>query len=171
MPSPYSSRKNLDGYWRHVGRPRSPDETLIIKRLVWQWTHEDRKHRPSLRELARQIGANHSYISRLWRKLLLEGVPHSFYNSPRVTLDDLNEARQRWLCVRDQMGYRNRAGDSAPSIASEHSIYARVPPLGQTPRSEGSPRRGRAGWGEAPTATGHQIYAPVPPLGQTPRSE
>jgi hypothetical protein len=136
----------LQKYWRRVGRPRSTDETLIIKRLVWQRLKMPDSERPSLRKLARQIGVHHSYLSRLWRKLLHGNVADSFYGSPDVTLANLKEARERRVCIRGQVAHAphiNRVeGNGLPS-AGVPSIRAQMPPLHQTPRSGESLARGR----------------------------
>lgn len=146
IPYRHSSAKNLEAYWQRVGRPRSTDETLIIKRLVWQWIWADKGQRSSLRKLARQIGVHHSYISRLWRKLLRGGLPDSFYFSPPVTLGDLEEARQRRIRIRGQLGHARFANPDEQreiSFAGQPSIRGRVPPLHETPRSDEAPRQGR----------------------------
>src|SRR5215469_10596195 len=73
-------------------RIRSDCETAIIKRLIWQACF-DGGERPSQRALARQLRVWPSYVWKVQRKALSEGLDALVANGERVGLDDLEKAR------------------------------------------------------------------------------
>jgi hypothetical protein len=83
MPSPRSSRLNL-ARWRERAGLRTPNESLAIKRCIWQWGMLSSEHRkPATQgELAKALGVRRSYVWRILKRLpfdapfaLLEGSP------------------------------------------------------------------------------------------------
>ena len=81
----------------HKPRPwRSPEEQLMIRRLVlWWWTNRDR-NKPSGRAWARGLGIDHTWLLRLVRKF--EADPEEVrllqdYGDP--TSAQLDRARER----------------------------------------------------------------------------
>src|SRR5215472_8386226 len=74
-------------------RIRSDRETAIIKLLIWQACFDTAPHR-SQRALARQLRVWPSYISKVQRKALSEGMDVLLANRGRVSLDDLAVARR-----------------------------------------------------------------------------
>src|SRR5215471_11052793 len=90
MPSPEASRKNL----AKVRRLRPAQESLIVKRLVWQWVLRTGP-KPTQRQLAGALGVSQPYIRKVARKWGTEGMSAMLANSQRVTLEDLAKARER----------------------------------------------------------------------------
>ena len=74
-------------------RRRSDRETAIIKRLIWQACFDGGK-RPSQRALARQLRVWPSYVWKVQRKALSEGLDALVAHGERVGLDDLAEAQR-----------------------------------------------------------------------------
>ena len=74
-------------------RIRSDRETAIIKRLIWQACFNGGK-RPSQRALARQLRVSPSYVWKVQRKALREGLDAVVAKGERVGLDDLAEAQR-----------------------------------------------------------------------------
>jgi len=95
MPSAGSSRRNLEKARRALSRqePRSFQETLIIKRLVWQWVVQPQP-KPPQRQLARQLNVSQPYVQKIARRFPAEGMQTLLDNRP-VTVDDLVGARKR----------------------------------------------------------------------------
>jgi len=73
-------------------RIRSDRETAIIKRLIWQACF-DCGERLSQRALARQLGVQPSYVCKVRRKALSEGMDSLLGNAGPVSLDDLASAK------------------------------------------------------------------------------
>jgi hypothetical protein len=80
---------------------RSDRETAIIKRLIWQSCF-DGGERLSQRALARQLGVCPSYVSKVQRKALREGMDALVEHGQRITAIDLEEARRFTEKVRAQ---------------------------------------------------------------------
>jgi len=74
-------------------RIRSDRETAIIKRLIWQACF-DGGERPSQRAMARQLRVCPSYVWKVQRKALSDGLDALLANDVRVSLDDLAEVRR-----------------------------------------------------------------------------
>ena len=81
-------RRNL-GKYRAAGRLwRSHDETVIIRRLVWQWAN-DPAPKMSARGLARELGVWLRHV-----QALRDAAPYTNMGAGRrFTLDDLRSAR------------------------------------------------------------------------------
>jgi hypothetical protein len=76
MPSPEASRRNLENArarWRAPKPWRSADESLAIKRLVWQWFNSAEPAKWSGRAVARWLGVTHTYIQKLVREFATDG--------------------------------------------------------------------------------------------------
>ena len=83
-------------------RIRSDRETAIIKRLIWQACFDGGEHR-SQRALARQLRVWPSYVWKVQRKALSEGLDALLANGGRrFTLDDLKKARSFTAKLRAQ---------------------------------------------------------------------
>jgi len=82
-------------------RLRSDRETDMIKRLIWQACLDGEQHR-SQRALARQLGVWPSYVWKVQRKALSEGLDVLLANGGRFTLDDLEKARSFTAKLRAQ---------------------------------------------------------------------
>src|SRR5271165_4996301 len=70
MPSPETSRHNLEKAWANWRRPRpwrSESESQVVRRLTWQWLI-GREPRCSGRGLARRLGVSHTYVQKLVRE-------------------------------------------------------------------------------------------------------
>ena len=71
MPSYESSMRNL-AKAREKGRPprpwRSPQESQMIRRRVFQWLTCRDPNRPSGRDWARQLGISHTWLQKLVRE-------------------------------------------------------------------------------------------------------
>jgi hypothetical protein len=70
MPSPRSSRPNLARYRERAGL-RTANESLAIKRGIWQWGLLSPEHRePATQgELAKALGVRRSYVWRILKRL------------------------------------------------------------------------------------------------------
>jgi transcriptional regulator with XRE-family HTH domain len=110
MPSPESSRRNLERarHARSRQQPRSTEETLIIKLLIWQSVVEPRR-RPTQRELARQLGISQPYVQKIARRFATQGMQAMLAN-PRVTFEDLEVARERRFATRARLSPPRAAG-------------------------------------------------------------
>ena len=83
MPSPKSSRLNLERFRKLVGL-RSDQESLLIKHAIWHWIltpDEDRCH-ATLRELARQLGISRQYAERIAKRVNLDAPLDLLERSP-----------------------------------------------------------------------------------------
>jgi hypothetical protein len=87
-------RRNLS-----KSRLRSDQESLIIKRLIWQ-AYFDGSPSPSQRFLARQLGVYPSYVCKV-QKQAGTGLD-ALARAQRVTLDDLDKARCFTAKLREQ---------------------------------------------------------------------
>lgn len=74
-------------------RLRSRDESSIIKLLIWQSFFEEQPQ-PSQRALARQLGVWRSYVCKVRKQATREGWDARIRYGQRVTLDDLDKARE-----------------------------------------------------------------------------
>jgi len=99
MPSYESSMRNL-ARARAVGKPprplRSSQESLMIRRLAFQWfTCRDRS-RPSGRAWARGLGISHTWLQKLIRQF--RANPNEMWRLQRLKGDprfeDLSRARE-----------------------------------------------------------------------------
>src|SRR5215472_14671635 len=90
MPSPEASRRNL----AKVRRLRSAQESLIVKRFVWQWVLQTGP-KPTQRQLARELGVRQTYVREVAGRWGKEGMPVMLGNPQRVTFEDLAKARAR----------------------------------------------------------------------------
>jgi hypothetical protein len=89
-------RRNLS-----KSRLRSDRESRTIKLLIWQAGFESGPRR-SQRTLARQLGVWPSYVCKVQRKALSEGMDTLVKHGNRVTATDLDEARRFTTRIRDQ---------------------------------------------------------------------
>lgn len=88
MPSPEASRRNIAIARAHNPRMfRSWQQTLIIKRLIWQVYYVDDQPPPTQQVLAKQLGVHQSYISRVYRRS--QEAWAALMQNDRVTLADL----------------------------------------------------------------------------------
>jgi hypothetical protein len=96
MPSPESSRRNIAIARSHNPRTvRTPQETLIIKLLIWQAYLVDGSV-SAQQVLARLLGVHQWWVSRVQRQIkeaMAELMRHE-----RVTLDDLHKAQRYRRC-------------------------------------------------------------------------
>jgi hypothetical protein len=95
MPSPASSRRNLDRYWNRVGRPRSGEESALIWRLTLQWWINDPHNPRTQHEWAKKIGVSQPYVSKMlrWFRGKWLDLTMKWKGWQEVTLNDLAEAR------------------------------------------------------------------------------
>lgn len=91
-----SRRRNI----AKVKRLRSDRETAIIKRLIWQSCF-DSAPRPSQRALARELCVWPSYVCKVERKALSEGMD-ALVHRQRVTASDRDEAGRFTTRIREQ---------------------------------------------------------------------
>jgi hypothetical protein len=76
MPSYESSMRNLaraQEKWRPPRPFRSDQETLMIRRLVFQW-FTCRNQRPSGRAWARDLGISHTWLQKLVREFATDST-------------------------------------------------------------------------------------------------
>jgi hypothetical protein len=73
MPSPRSSRINLAN-WRERAGLRSPQESLAIKRCIWQWGLLSPDHRQPATQggLAKALGVRRQYVTRILKSRVFE---------------------------------------------------------------------------------------------------
>ena len=83
MPSPRSSRINLE-QWRQRAGLRTANESLAIKRCIWQWGLLSAEHRkPATQgELARALGVRRSYVWRVLKRLPFDAPIEMLAASP-----------------------------------------------------------------------------------------
>lgn len=99
MPSREASLRNLEkarANWQHPPRPwRSPQETRVIKSLVWQWFNSQEPQKWSARKVARWLGVTHTYVQKLVREFKKD--PSEMHRQARfsgpATFDQLERAR------------------------------------------------------------------------------
>jgi len=140
MPSPETSRLNLQKAWAKWRPPkpwRSKQETLVIKRIVWQWFNYRRTDRWSGRKLARRLCVSHTYIQKLRRQFLTDPTEIQRQRAQALygpaTWDDLRRAQE---CTREQKmvgrlrysllsnRFRNR-----PEVLDLRKVYLPVSPV------------------------------------------
>jgi ParB-like chromosome segregation protein Spo0J len=83
MPSPRSSRLNLARFRERAGL-RTPQESLAIKRCIWQWGLLSPEHRkPATQgELARALGVRRQYVTRMLKRLPFDAPIEMLAASP-----------------------------------------------------------------------------------------
>jgi hypothetical protein len=137
MPSRETSLLNLKlarAKWRRPKPWRSYQETVVIKRLVWQWLIYPELHRWSGRSIARHLGVSHTYVQKLRRKFMCDPTEMQrwYAHFGEATLEDLRVAkectRQDWL--RGRLRYPllklNRFPDKSKLSTFAPAVY---PPL------------------------------------------
>ncbi len=102
MPSPKSSRLNLTR-WRERAGLRSAQESLAIKRCIWQWGLLSAEHRkPATQgELARALGVRRQYVTRILKSLVFDAPLELLAASP-VTPAHVITMRQQYEQFRRQ---------------------------------------------------------------------
>jgi hypothetical protein len=83
MPSPRSSRLNL-ARWRERAGLRTPQESLAVKRCIWQWGLLSPEHRrPATQgELARALSVRRQYVTRILKSLVFDAPIEMLVASP-----------------------------------------------------------------------------------------
>lgn len=114
MPSVEASLANLELaklHWRPPRPWRSPQESYVIRRMIWQWhvcpvrlIYPGRKW--SARRVARRLGVRHRYVQKLIREFTSD--PPKMWKECResgfqiATFEQLRVAREqtRWMAER-----------------------------------------------------------------------
>ena len=113
MPSRETSLRNLEkarAKWRPPRPWRSNQESLMVRRFVFQWfTCRDRS-RPSGRDWARKLGISHTWLQKLVRRF--QADPNEMWRLQRTKGDpgfeELTRARERSRQMREGGELRGR---------------------------------------------------------------
>jgi hypothetical protein len=117
-----ASRENLSKAFAspryHKPRPRrSPEEQLMVRRLVlWWWTNRD-PNKPSRRKWARDLGIDHAWLLRLVRRFETDPAEVQrlkAYGDP--TSAQLNRAKEYTRRMRDRGELRSTRRRVPPAI-------------------------------------------------------
>jgi transcriptional regulator with XRE-family HTH domain len=112
-----------------VWRPRWPNESQIIKHLIWQRVFQPEKYRPQTqREWARELGVTQQYVSKIESRLK-EGMYRLVCQGTDATLDELRKAR----------GVRLSRSDSPESETAERQSLPPEEGTSSDPQFETSP--------------------------------
>jgi hypothetical protein len=153
MPSPNSSRKNLEkarANWRPPRPWRSRSESRLIRSFVWHW-HLGRGPWCSGRALARWLGVSHTYIQKLTQTLSRNenDFLHEVARYGIPTTDELRRAREqsrqqrergllrrqrRWKTVEYRIG-NTVLHDFVPTKPNAATLVANNPLLPDAPTS------------------------------------
>jgi hypothetical protein len=110
MPSREASLRNLEKAkrnWRAPRPLRCRIESLVIRRLVWQWHHDRSPRKWPARAVARALGVSHTYVQKLVREFVENPnrILTELRASPGVATVDTFERAQRET-HRDREGLR-----------------------------------------------------------------
>jgi hypothetical protein len=124
MPSPEASRANLElaravrgPDWRQPRRWRIPEESRLIRQLVWQeWWNAQNYHwrTPSGRWLARKLGISHTWVQKFMREI--RGDPNRLQEEVRgyglATMQLLSMSQEKSREMRESGVLRDRVYSS-----------------------------------------------------------
>jgi hypothetical protein len=110
MPSREASLRNLESAkrnWRAPRPLRCRIESLVIRRLVWQWHHDCGPRKWSARAVARALGVSHTYVQKLVREFVEnpDRILREFRASAGVATVDTFERAQRETHRDKERGY------------------------------------------------------------------
>jgi len=100
MPSHEASLRNLAkarANWRPPRPWRSPQETRLIRRLVWQWFTYRGPGKWSTRATGRRLGVSHTYIQKLVREFVTNPskAERAMPSSRLATFEQLSQAQEQ----------------------------------------------------------------------------
>ena len=115
MPSPRSSRLNLARYRERAGL-RTPNESLAVKRCIWQWGLLSPEHRnPSTQgELAKALGVRRSYVWRILQRLPFDAPLEMLETSPITPAHVITMRRRQEQFRRQQEEQAQREAKIGP---------------------------------------------------------
>jgi hypothetical protein len=165
MPSREASLRNLDKAkrnWRAPRPLRCRIESLVIRRLVWQWHHDRGPRKWSARAVARALRVSHTYVQNLVREFLEnpERMLGEFRATPGAATVDTFERAQRETHRDRERGYvRSQNPWRTASVdINGTTIQLRVPTKAGIRQAHGFDRGNLPGW-----ASGRPCYSPENP--------
>jgi hypothetical protein len=165
MPSLEASLRNLERAkqnWRAPRPLRCRIESLVIRRLVWQWHHDRGPRKWSARAVAPALGVSHTYIQKLVREFVEnpDRILRELRTSPGVATVDTFERAQRETHRDKERGYIRSLNPwrMARVDVNGTTIQLRVPTKTGIRQAQGFDRGDLPGW-----ASGRPCYSSETP--------